>query len=100
MLTLPYRDRSYLRFISARTGETIFELKMVDGALIIWGRRYRPSEFDARLEDDEVRLLGRLSDERGVVVEFREQMVAAAGYSVEVGELPENFDASWQRDES
>ncbi len=100
MLTLPYRERSYLRFVSTRTDETIFELKMLAGALIVWGRRYRPSEFDARLDDGEVRLSGTLSDHLGVVVTFGGQTVVTANFRVEVGELAADFDGSWRRDES
>src|SRR5436309_3196944 len=87
MLILPYRDRSYLRFVSARTGETIFELKMIDGALLVWGSRYRPNEFDARLDGEAISLDGTLRDSDGVVVTFSDQMMVFADYSVEVGEL-------------
>ncbi len=100
MLTLPYRDHSYLRFVSARTGETVFEMKMLDGALIVWGRRYRPSEFDARLDGDTISMSGTLRDRRGIVVTFGDAMIVSAGYSVEVGALPADFDPSWRRDES
>jgi hypothetical protein len=34
---LPYKDRGYVRFICDRTGETLFEIKMLDGAIVIWG---------------------------------------------------------------
>ena len=42
-----YRDPGFIRFTSERTGETIFEIKMVDGAILVWGAHYRPSEFSA-----------------------------------------------------
>jgi hypothetical protein len=39
---LPYQHGGYIRFISERTGETPFEITMLDGAIIIWGSHYRP----------------------------------------------------------
>jgi len=49
---LPYQDRGYVRFVSDRTDETLFEIKMLDGAMIVWGSHYRPSEFAASLAAD------------------------------------------------
>jgi hypothetical protein len=46
---LAYRDHGFIRFTSERTGETIFEIKMVCGSIIVWGAHYRPSEFTAAL---------------------------------------------------
>jgi hypothetical protein len=37
MTVLPYGDRSYVRFISDRTRETMFEITMLQGSLIVWG---------------------------------------------------------------
>jgi hypothetical protein len=34
---LPYHDRGYIGFTSDRTGEALFEIKMLDGAMIVWG---------------------------------------------------------------
>ena len=52
MTLLPYQDRRYVRFISERTGETLFEIKMLGGSLIVWGSHYRPDEFAALLAID------------------------------------------------
>ena len=52
MSFLPYRDHGFIRFTSERTGETIFEIKMINGAIIVWGAHYRPSEFTACLTED------------------------------------------------
>jgi hypothetical protein len=54
---LAYRDRGFIRFTSERTGETIFEIKMFDGAILVWGAHYRPSEFTALLT--EAAIIGR-----------------------------------------
>jgi hypothetical protein len=100
MLVLPFRDHSLIRFRSLRTGETMFEARMFRGCLIVWGERYRPSEFDATLADDgrTVALTGTLRDSCGAVVTFGETLEIHAGYSVEVGELPSDYDPSWTRD--
>ena len=100
MTLLPFRDQTYFRLISTRTGETLFEAKMLRGSLIVWGAHYRPCEFDALLADDgqTVALVGILRDRIGPVVTFREYLDVRASYSVEVGELPADYDPSWSRD--
>jgi hypothetical protein len=37
MTVLPYPDRSFVRLISERTAETLFEITMLDGTIIVWG---------------------------------------------------------------
>ncbi len=100
MTILPYQDRAYVRFISDRTGETLFEIKMLDGAIVIWGARYRPSEFGASLAADgaTVSVTGTLRDRIGPVVIFGEQFSIVADFRVESGCLPLDYDASWSRD--
>jgi hypothetical protein len=49
---LAYPDHGFIRFTSERTGETIFEIKMIGGSIIVWGAHYRPSEFTACLTED------------------------------------------------
>ncbi len=73
MTILPYKDGSYVRFISDRTGETLFEIKMRDGALLVWVAHYRPSEFDALLVAGgaTVAVVGTLRDRLGPVVVSR-----------------------------
>ena len=41
-MLLPYRDHTFLRILSARTGETLFEIKMLDGSMIVWGANGTP----------------------------------------------------------
>lgn len=100
MTILPYRERGFVRFVSSRTGETLFEMKMLGGAIIVWGRRYRPDEFDALLADDAqtVALLGTLRDSEGPVVKFGHYAVISAPYSVEIGELPADYNPHWTKD--
>ncbi len=100
MTILPYQDETYVRFISDRTGETLFEIKMLDGAMIVWGTHYRPSEFATRLAEDGDTLTvgGTLHDRIGPVVTFGERLTVLYGFRVEVGRLPTNFDPSWSRD--
>ena len=100
MTILPFRDHTVIRFVSLRTGETLFELRMLQGAIIIWGQCYRPSEFDATLADDgrTVTLRGTLRDSCGAVVTFGESLDVDAVYGVEIGELPADYDPSWTRD--
>jgi hypothetical protein len=100
MTVLPYRDRSYVRFISDRTRETMFEITMLEGALIVWGAHYRPDEFGAYLADDRatVAVLGTLRDRLGPVVTFAEHFRIASGFRVEVGRLPTRYDPAWRRD--
>ena len=100
MTILPYQDRRYIRFVSDRTGEALFEIKMLDGALLVWGAHYRPSEFDALLADDgaTVAVLGTLRDRFGPVVTFAECLNIFTGFRVEIGRLPADFDSAWNRD--
>jgi hypothetical protein len=95
--TLPYKDRGYIRFISERTGETLFEIKMLNGSILIWGAHYRPSEFKASLIDDgaNVSVTGALCDRVGPVVTFGERLDISSGFRVELGHLPEGFDPAW-----
>jgi hypothetical protein len=97
---LPYRDRSYVRFCSERTNETLFEITMIDGSVIVWGAHYRPSEFRAALADDgaTVSVAGTLRDRQGPVVTFAEHLNVEAGYRVEFGRLPGDYDPAWSRD--
>jgi hypothetical protein len=94
---LPYQDHGYIRFISDRTGETLFEIKMLEGSLIVWGSHYRPNEFDARRDDDggTVAVVGTLHDRIGPVVTFGECLNILSGFRVELGSLPADFDPSW-----
>ena len=100
MTTLPYQDRTYVRFISERTGETLFEIKMLDGAIIVWGSHARPSEFAASLAADgvTVSMMGTLRDRIGPVIIFGEQFSIVADFRVESGCLPMDFDVAWSRD--
>ncbi len=100
MATLPYRDWSYLRFVSERTHETLFEIKMIDGSMIVWGSCYRPNEFRASLSEDRrtVTVTGTLRDSAGPVVTFADSLDIAAGFRVEFGQLPADYDPSWSRD--
>lgn len=68
--------------------------------LFVWGAHYRPSEFWALLEDDgaTVRLLGRFYDRCGPVVEFGQHLEVDAGFRLQIGDLPADFDPSWSRD--
>lgn len=73
---------------------------MLDGAMIVWGTHYRPSEFAARLAKaaSSVSIGGTLRDRIGPVVTFGECLAVLCGFRVEVGRLPANFDPSWTRD--
>ena len=61
---LKYQDDTVIQFVSARTREVLIELKMVDGALITWGKA-SPEEVKLRFADGVVHLNGRLIDSRG-----------------------------------
>jgi hypothetical protein len=100
MTLLPYRDHTYFLLLSTRTGETLLEAKMLCGSIIVWGSHYRPAEFESRLTDDgqTVALVGTLRDRIGPVVTFGEHLDVRASYSVEVGELPADYDPPWSRD--
>ena len=100
MTILPFRDRTYTRFISGRTRETLFEITMLHGSITVWGKHYRPSEFRASLAADgaTVTITGTLSDRVGPVVTFGEYLVVAADFRVESGVLPADFDPGWKRD--
>ena len=99
MTFLPYRDHGFIRFTSERTDETIFEIKMLDGSMIIWGAHYRPSEFVAGLNDDgaTVVLSGILRDQHGPVVIFGDCLSVSASFRVELGDLPADYDPGWSR---
>jgi hypothetical protein len=100
VIVLPYRDHTVIRFRSLRTGETLFELRMIERSLIVWGERYRPSEFDATLSEDgrTVALVGTLRDSCGRVVTFGGALDVRASYSVQIDELPADYDQEWRRD--
>jgi hypothetical protein len=100
--TLPYHDHGYIRFMSERSGETLSEIKMIDGAMIIWGAHYRPSEFKVSLIDGgaNVSVTGTLCDRVGPVVTFSDSLDIVSGFRVELGRLPADFDPSWSRDRS
>jgi hypothetical protein len=99
-MLLPYRDHTYFRLTSTRTGETLFEAKMLCDSIIVWGAHYRPCEFNALLADDgqTVALVGTLRDRIGPVVVFGECVDVSASYSVEVGDVPADYDPSWSKD--
>jgi hypothetical protein len=46
VIVLRFCDHMYVRIISTRTGETLIELKMIGGGVIVWRRHYQPSESD------------------------------------------------------
>jgi hypothetical protein len=98
--TLPYQDHGYIRFISERTGETLFEIKMLDGSAVVWGSHYRPDEFGLSLAADgaTVSVWGRLRDRVGPVVTFGDCLDVLSGFRVELGSLSADFDPSWSRD--
>lgn len=66
-MKLQYQPERIIRFASGQ--ETLLELKMTDGALILWGIARR-DRFSARLEGDQVEILGELANSRGPVVRF------------------------------
>ena len=100
MTTLPYRDYGYIRFISDRTGEALFEIKMIHGHAIVWGSHDRPSEFDLSVADDRrtMSIEGTLRDRLGLVVTFGACLDIQSGFRVELGSLREDYDPSWSRD--
>ena len=99
MTFLAYRDHGFIRFTSERTGETIFEIKMLGGSISIWGAHYRPSEFVADLTEDGATVVvsGVLRDRHGPVVIFGECLSVSASFRVELGDLPLDYDAGWSR---
>ena len=74
--------------------------RRLDGALLVWGAHYRPSEFDALLADDgaAVAVIGTLRDRIGPVVTFAERLNIEAGFRVELGRVAADFDPAWSRD--
>lgn len=102
VIFLPYREHGFIRFTSDRTRETLFEIKMTGGSIIVWGAHYRPYEFQACLTEDgaTVGLAGTLRDRLGTVVIFGDHLTVAAGFRVEIGRLPADYDPSWSRDRS
>ena len=97
MIFLPYRDHGFIRFVSERTRETLFEIKMIGGSIIIWGAHYRPSEFKAGVTEDgaTVAVAGTLCDRLGPVVIFGDCLSVGAGFRVEMGRLPADYLPAW-----
>jgi hypothetical protein len=97
LTTLRYKDHGFIRFVSERTGETLFEIKMFKASILIWGAHYRPSEFQALLAEDgaSMRIEGMLCDRVGPVVTFADSIEIASSFRVEVGDLPAEFDGTW-----
>ena len=92
-MLLLYRDHTYFRLISTRTGETLIELKMLGSGVIVWGAHYRPGECDVRLAEDgcTVAVSGVLRDGQGIVATVGEMLEVAAAFTVEAGELPPEY---------
>lgn len=83
-----YRDHGYIRFESGVTLDVLLELRMIDGALVIWGTARR-DRFDARLTHRGVEVDGVLCDEFGERITITEHSIAFDGAaSIVAGELP------------
>jgi hypothetical protein len=93
VLVVPFGDHTYVRFLSARTGEMLLELEMLGSGVIVWGAHYRPSEANVRLADDgaTVSVSGALRDRLGVVATLGDVLDECARFSVEAGEPPADY---------
>jgi hypothetical protein len=99
---LPYRDSGLVRFASERRGETLSEITMVDGALIVWRCHFRPSDLTALLADDgaSVSITSTRRDRIGPIVILGERLSIVADLRVECGRLPPDHNPSGSRDRS
>lgn len=89
MIRLRYEERSRVRFVSLRTGETMLELKMLEGSLITWGCMKR-DRCDVRLDAGAVTIAGELADNRGPVLRAGDDALEyLAGVRVEFGTVQE-----------
>lgn len=84
-MLLPFRDHTHVRLVSARTGETLIELKMIGSGVIVWGQHYRPRESDVRLAEDSGNGDGRTS------------IGSLTGHGIQptIGQAPDACSARW-----
>jgi hypothetical protein len=91
--------RTFIRFTSVRTGQTLLHASRLEGALIVHGEACR-DYYDVRLDGDDVRIDGTLWDRISPVVSFgADAMRCHAKVLIDCGVLPEGDDGSWQREE-
>jgi hypothetical protein len=91
------RPRTFIRFDSIRTGETLLHASRLDGALIVYGTARR-DRYDIRLDGDDVRIDGTLWDSIGPVASFgADAMRCHAKVLIDHGVLSGDADGSWRR---
>jgi len=94
------RPRTFIRFDSIRTGETLLHASRLDGALIVYGTARR-DRYDIRLDGDDVRIDGTLWDRIAPVVSFgADAFRCHAKVLIEHGVLSEEDDGTWRREQS
>jgi hypothetical protein len=92
--------RTFIRFQSARTGETLLHASRLEGAIVVYGSASR-DRYDIRLDGDDVRLDGTLWDRVGPVVSFgADAFRCHAKVLIDHGVLSEDDDGAWRREQS
>ncbi|MDP9236378.1 MAG: hypothetical protein M3P30_03100 [Chloroflexota bacterium] len=72
----------------------------LEGALIVYGDA-RPDHYKIRLDGEEVRIDGTLSDRIAPAISFgNDAMRCHTKVLIDTGVLPDDYDGSWQRDRS
>jgi hypothetical protein len=91
--------RTFIRFQSIRTGETLLHASRLEGALVVYGDACR-DYYDLRLDGDDVRIDGTLWDRLGPVISFgADAMRCHAKLLMDTGVLPEDADGFWRREQ-
>ena len=92
--------RTFIRFESIRTGETLLHASRLEGALVVYGSASR-DRYDVRLDGDDVRLDGTLWDGVGPVVSFgADALRCHAKVLIEHGVLSDEEDGAWRREQA
>jgi hypothetical protein len=92
--------RTFIRFYSVRTGQTLLNANRLEGALIVYGDA-RPDRYKICLDGEEVRIDGTLWDRVAPAISFGDDaMRYHTKVLIDTGVLPDEYDGSWQRDRS
>jgi hypothetical protein len=92
--------RTFIRFDSIRTGETLLHASRLEGAIVVYGDASR-DRYDIRLDGEDVRIDGTLWDSIGPVVSFGDDAFRChAKLLIEHGVLSEDDNGTWRREQA
>src|SRR5437870_5832456 len=94
------RPHTFIRFDSVRTGEVLLHASRLDDALVVYGNATRDS-YDVGIDGENVRIDGTLWDRVGPAMSFGDGAFRLhTPMLIDFGQLPDEYDGCWRRDES